>query len=69
MKVEVNLSNYATKADLKDGTGVDTSDFAERTNLADWKSDEYNLDIDKLKNIPSNLSDLKGKVDKRDVNK
>ena len=27
VKVELDLSNYATKADLKDETGVDTSDF------------------------------------------
>ena len=28
MKVELNLPNYATKADLKNATGVDKSDFA-----------------------------------------
>ena len=28
VKVELDLSNYATKADLKDATGVDGSDFA-----------------------------------------
>ena len=27
-KVELDLSNYATKADLKNATGVDTSDFS-----------------------------------------
>ena len=27
VKVELDLSNYATKADLKNATGVDTSDF------------------------------------------
>ena len=30
VKVELALSNYATKTDLKNATGVDTSDFAER---------------------------------------
>ena len=30
MKVELDLSNYATKADLKNATGVDTSDFAKK---------------------------------------
>ena len=40
MKVELDLSNYATKADLKNATGVDTSDFAkEKTDLANLKSD------------------------------
>ena len=28
MKVELYLPNYATKADLKNTTGVDKSDFA-----------------------------------------
>ena len=27
------LSNYATKADLKNATGIDTLDFAKKTNL------------------------------------
>ena len=41
---------------LKSATGVDTSDFAKNTDLANLKSDVDNLDIDKLKNVPSNLS-------------
>ena len=53
MKVELDLSNYATKANLKNATGVDTSDFAEKTDLANVKSDVDKLSIDKLKNIPS----------------
>ena len=39
MKVELDLSNYATKADLKEATNVDTSDFAKKTDLANLKSD------------------------------
>ena len=39
VKVEIGLSSYATKADLKNGTGVDTSDFAKTFYLADLKSD------------------------------
>ena len=31
IKVEVDLSNYATKADIKNETGVVTSDFAKKT--------------------------------------
>ena len=31
VKVELDLSNYATKADLKNATGVDPSDFAKKT--------------------------------------
>ena len=34
MKVGLDLSNYATKADLKNATGVDTSDFTKITDLA-----------------------------------
>ena len=44
MKDELELSNYATKADLKNATGVDTSKFAKF---------RKNLDIDKLKNVPA----------------
>ena len=63
------MSNYATKADLKNATGVNTSDFAKKTEWANLKSDVDKLDIDKLKNAPSNLSNLKNKVDKLDVDK
>ena len=69
VKVELNLSNYATKADLKNVTGVDTLHFAEKTDLANLKSDVDKLDIDKLKNVPSNLNNLDSKVDKLDVDK
>ena len=48
MKVELDLSNYATKADLKNATEVDTSSFAEKTDLATLKSNGDKLDIDKL---------------------
>ena len=37
-KVELNLSNYATKADLKNATGADTSQFAKKVDLANLKS-------------------------------
>ena len=69
MKVELDLYNYATKADLKNAAGVDTSDFAKKTDLAYLKSDVDKLDIDKLKNVPSGLSSLKGKVDKLNLAK
>ena len=68
-EVELDLSNYASKADFKNVTGVDTSDFSKTSGLANLKSDVGKLDIDKLKNIPSNLSNLKSKVDKLDVDK
>ena len=34
VKVELNLTNYATKTDLKIITHVDVSSFANKTNLA-----------------------------------
>ena len=62
-------SNYATKADLKNATGVDTSKFVKKIDLANLKSDLDQLDIDKFKNVPTNLSNLKNKVDKLDIDK
>ena len=69
VKVELYLFNYATKIDLKNATGVDTSSFAKKTDCANLKSDVDKLDIDKLKNVPTNLSNLKSKVDKLNVEK
>ena len=48
VKVELDLPNYVTKADFKNETGFDTSDFAEKTDLANLKSYVDELDIDKL---------------------
>ena len=53
IKVKLDLSNYATETDLKNVTGVDTSYFDIRTDLANLKSDVDKLDIDELKNAPS----------------
>ena len=63
------MSNYATKTDLKNATGVDTLDIAKKTDLASLMYDVDKLYIDILKNIPSNLSNLKNKVDKLDFDK
>ena len=62
MKIELDLSNYATKTDLKNPTAVGTSKFAKKVNLANLKSDVDKVDIDKFKNVPINLSILKSKV-------
>ena len=51
VKVELDLSNYATKTDLKNVTGVDTSYFARKTVLPNLKSDVDKLDIAQLKEI------------------
>ena len=62
VKVQLNLSNYATKSDLRNARDVDTLYFAKKTDLADLKSDVDKLDIDKLRNRPSNLSRLQNKL-------
>ena len=69
MKVELDLSNYASKADLKNATGVDTSNFAKKVNLTSLKFGVNKLHIDKLKNLPTGLNSLKSKVDKLKVDK
>ena len=69
MKIELDLSNYATKTDLKNATEVDTSSFAKNIDLANLKSDVDKLDIDELKHVSSGLSSLKSKADKLDVDK
>ena len=51
------------------GTGVDTSTFANTTHLANLKSEVHKLYIGKIKNVPNNLSNLKSKADKLDVDK
>ena len=63
------MSTYAAKVVLKNVTGVGTSKFAKKDHLASSISNTDELDIDKLKNVQSNLSNLKSKVDKLDVHK
>ena len=60
MKTELDLSNYATKSELKQAAGVDTWGFAKTASL---KSDVNKLDIDKLKTISTDLSKLRKAVD------
>ena len=67
VKVELDLSNYATKADLKNTTAVDTSKSAKKIDLASLRSNVNKLYIGKLKNVPNNLRNLKSKIDKLDV--
>ena len=58
VKVEFNLSNYAIKSDTIKTTGVDTSECARKTDLASLKLEVNELDIDKLKTVPVDLSKL-----------
>ena len=48
IKVELDLSNYVTRFDLKNAAGGNTSKFAKKTDLASLKSEFDKLDIDKL---------------------
>ena len=66
IKVEIDLSNYATKKDINDITHVDTSNFALKANLANLKTEVDKLGIDKLVLIPNDLSKLSN-VAKNDV--
>ena len=58
IKVELDLSNYATKIDLKNVTHVDVSSFASKTNLASLKTEVDKIDADKVKNAPVDLTKL-----------
>ena len=66
INVKVDLSNYATKADIKNISHIDTSSFALKTNLANLKTEVDKLDIDKLVPVPVDLSKLSDVV-KNDV--
>ena len=57
-----DISNYSTKADLKGATGVDTSNLAAKSYLASLKHEVDRINIDKLKNIPADLSKLSNKT-------
>ena len=62
VKVELDLSNYATKADLKNAAGVDTLKFAKKVDLASLKSEIDKFDIGKLETTSVDLSKLSDAV-------
>ena len=66
INVKVDLSNYATKADIKNISHVDTSSFALKTNFANLKTEVDKLDIEKIVSVPIDLSKLSDVV-KTDV--
>ena len=61
------MSNYGGKADLKNETDVDTSNFVKTSDLVSLKLDSGELIL--LINVPSGLNSLKSKVDKLYVDK
>ena len=66
VKVVLDLTNYATKTDLKNITHVDVSIYASKTNLEALKTEVDKIDTDKLKTVPTDLAKLSNVV-KNDV--
>ena len=62
IKVGLDLTNYATKTDLKNITHTDVSSFASKTNLAGLKTELDKIDADKLKTVPVDLAKLSNVV-------
>ena len=58
-KIELDLSSYVIKTDLKNATVTNTRSFAKMLDLASLKSNVDKLDIDKLKKVPTNVSNFK----------
>ena len=58
IKVEIDLTNYARKEDIKNITHADTSSFTLKTNLSSLKTEVDKLDFDKLVPFPNDLSKL-----------
>ena len=69
VNVVLDLSNYATRKELENTTGIDTSDLAAKKDIIALKAEVDKLDINKLVNVPTNFNNLKTKVDDLDVGK
>ena len=69
IKVELDLTNCATKTDLKNITHTDVSSFASKTNLSALKTAVDKIDIDKLKTVPDDLAKLSNVVKNEVVKK
>ena len=69
INIKVDLSNYATKTDIKNISQVDISSYALKSNLASLENEVDKLDINKLKILPNHLSNLKSKVDQLGIDK
>ena len=69
IKVELDLTNYATKTNLKNIVHVDVGSFASKTNLAALKTEVDKIDVDKLKTVPVDLAKLTNDVENNLVKK
>ena len=58
IKFGIDFPNYATKSDVKKATGVDTSEFPIKADLASLKPDVDKLNTDELEIVPTDLSKL-----------
>ena len=63
IKVKLDLTNYATKTDLKNITHIDVSSFASKTNLAALKTEVDKIDVDNLKTAPVDLAKLTNAIE------
>ena len=63
------MSGYPTKTELKSATGIDTSKFELKSNLASLKTEVDKIDVDKLKTVPADLSKLSNLVNNEVVKK
>ena len=62
INVKVDLSNYATKTDLKNASHVDVSSFALKSNLASLKTEVNKIDAEKVKTVPVDIAKLSNVV-------
>ena len=69
IKVELDLSNYGIKDDVKNITHVDLSSYATKTNLAALKTEVDKIDVDKLKTVLDDLAKLSNVVKNEVVKK
>ena len=69
VKGELDLTNYATKTDLKNITHIDVSSFASKTNLAALKTEIDKIDANKLKTTPVDLAKLTNAIENDVVKK
>ena len=69
VKVELDLTKYATKTDLKNITHADVSSFASKTNLAALKTEVDKIDTDKLKTARTDLAKLTNAIENDVVKK
>ena len=69
IKVELDLSNYATKDGVNNITHVDVSSYATKINLSALKTEVDKIDVDKLKTVPDDLAKFSNVVKNEVVKK